>query len=81
MALSCEINGPLILALEGLELNKIDDNTEERIKSTPPDPERAFARSCMQNDHFPDIFPTFSMFSRHFPDRGANKNTLNLQNS
>jgi hypothetical protein len=32
MSLSGEISGSLILALEGLELNKIDDNTEKRIK-------------------------------------------------
>jgi Family of unknown function (DUF6088) len=32
MALAGEISGPLILALEGLELDKIDDNTEKRIK-------------------------------------------------
>ena len=32
MSLSGEISGSLILALEGLELDKIDDNTEKRIK-------------------------------------------------
>jgi hypothetical protein len=32
MALAGEISGPLILALEGLEPDKIDDNTEKRIK-------------------------------------------------
>ena len=32
MALAGEISGPLILALEGLELDKIDANTEKRIK-------------------------------------------------
>jgi Family of unknown function (DUF6088) len=32
MSLSGEISGPLILALESLQLDKIDDNTEKRIK-------------------------------------------------